>query len=49
LTGVAPTPHLIDPADVDDLVPPADFRGSTEYRAHLATVLTARAIAGLDQ
>jgi probable selenate reductase FAD-binding subunit len=48
LTGVASTPLLIDPADVDDLVPPADFRGSTEYRAHLATVLAARAIAGLE-
>jgi probable selenate reductase FAD-binding subunit len=48
LTGVASTPLLIDPSDVDDLVPPADFRGSTEYRGHLATVLTARAIAGLD-
>jgi probable selenate reductase FAD-binding subunit len=48
LTGVASTPLLIDPADVDDLVPPADFRGSTEYRAHLATVLAARAIAGVE-
>jgi probable selenate reductase FAD-binding subunit len=48
LTGVASTPLLIDPADVDDLAPPADFRGSTEYRAHLATVLAARAIAGLE-
>lgn len=48
LTGVASTPLLIDPADIDDLVPPTDFRGSTEYRGHLATVLAARAIAGLD-
>lgn len=49
LTGVASTPLLVDPADVDDLVPPADFRGSTEYRGHLAMVLAARAIAGLDR
>jgi CO/xanthine dehydrogenase FAD-binding subunit len=47
LTGVASAPLLIDTAA--SLDPPADFRGSTEYRRHLAVVLSARAIAGLDQ
>lgn len=47
LTGVASTPLLVDPADVDDLVPPSDFRGSTDYRGHLARVLAARAITGI--
>lgn len=40
LTGVAATPVLVD--DVADLDPPADFRGSGEYRRHLAAVLVAR-------
>jgi CO/xanthine dehydrogenase FAD-binding subunit len=47
LTGVASAPLLIDTAA--SLDPPADFRGSAEYRRHLAVVLGARAIAGLDQ
>lgn len=39
-SGVAATPVLVtDPAA---LTPPSDFRGSTEYRAHLASVLVAR-------
>lgn len=49
LTGVASTPLLVDPTEVDDLAPPADFRASTEYRRHLATVLADRAIAALDR
>lgn len=47
LTGVGQAPLLVDPADVQALDPPADFRGSTEYRRHLATLLGDRAVAGL--
>jgi CO/xanthine dehydrogenase FAD-binding subunit len=42
LTGVAATPVLVWPGDVLD--PPADFRGSTDYRRALAEVLLARAV-----
>ncbi len=42
LTGVATAPILIDPGAIADLEPPADFRGSAEYRRELARVLTAR-------
>lgn len=45
LTGVARRPVLVDPAEpTTDLDPPADFRGSREYRLELARVLSARAI-----
>ncbi|MEK7422275.1 MAG: FAD binding domain-containing protein [Actinomycetota bacterium] len=45
LTGVASTPIEVDPsAPVVGLNPPADFRGSAEFRAHLAAVLSARAL-----
>jgi CO/xanthine dehydrogenase FAD-binding subunit len=48
LTGVAPTPILVDPADpTRGIDPPTDFRGSAEYRTRLATVLTARAMEDL--
>ena len=48
LTGVAPTPILVDPPDpTAGLSPRADFRGSSEYRIHLAGVLSARALAGV--
>jgi probable selenate reductase FAD-binding subunit len=42
LTGVAPTPVLVEPGD--DLQPLGDFRGSAGYRRHLAEVLTARVL-----
>jgi len=46
LTGVAAIPVLVDPANpTAGLNPPADFRGSSEYRLHLAEVLSARALA----
>ncbi|MFN8194349.1 MAG: FAD binding domain-containing protein [Nocardioidaceae bacterium] len=41
LTGVAPTPVLVRPGA--DLLPPGDFRGTSDYRRHLAEVLVARA------
>lgn len=39
-SGVAATPLLV--TDTTTLVPPSDFRGTSEYRSHLATVLVAR-------
>jgi CO/xanthine dehydrogenase FAD-binding subunit len=48
VTGVAATPVLIDPEHMGALDPPGDFRGSPEYRRHLATVLTARVMAALN-
>ena len=44
LCGVAPTPVLVDPAELDRLDPPADFRGSSAYRRHVAQVLSARVL-----
>ncbi len=44
LCGVAPSPLLVDPAELDHLNPPEDFRGSSDYRRHLARVLTARVV-----
>jgi probable selenate reductase FAD-binding subunit len=44
VSGVAPHPVLLDPQRIVELDPPADFRGSSSYRAHLAAVLTARAL-----
>jgi len=44
VSGVAPHPVLVDPQRIEELEPPADFRGSSSYRAHLAAVLTARAL-----
>jgi probable selenate reductase FAD-binding subunit len=48
LCGVAHTPLLVDPADLDHLDPPDDFRGSPEYRRHLAGVLSARVVQELS-
>jgi CO/xanthine dehydrogenase FAD-binding subunit len=48
LTGVAPTPVLVDPGAIEALDPPADFRGSADFRRHLAAVLAARAIEELS-
>ncbi|MDP2772637.1 MAG: FAD binding domain-containing protein [Nocardioides sp.] len=42
LTGVAPTPVLVEPGD--ELHPIGDFRGSSDYRRALAEVLLARAV-----
>lgn len=42
LTGVAPTPILVQPGD--DLDPIGDFRGSREYRLALAGVLLERVV-----
>ncbi len=49
LCGVAITPILVDPgSDVKAaLNPPADFRGSTEYRRQMAATLTRRVLSEL--
>jgi CO/xanthine dehydrogenase FAD-binding subunit len=45
LTGVAPTPVLVDPSyPTAGLAPTADFRGSSGYRLHLARVLSGRVL-----
>ena len=44
LTGVAAHPVVIDPADVESLEPPGDFRGTPEYRKELAGTLTTRIV-----
>lgn len=48
LCGVAETPVLVDPAELDGLQPPADFRGSSEYRREMAKVLAERVIESLQ-
>ncbi|MEN8114785.1 MAG: FAD binding domain-containing protein [Actinomycetota bacterium] len=48
LTGVTSRPVLVDPARIGELDPPADFRGSAEYRLHLAGVLATRVLTALD-
>jgi CO/xanthine dehydrogenase FAD-binding subunit len=45
-SGVAATPVIV--TDVAALQPPGDFRGSAEYRLHLACVLVARARVALE-
>ncbi len=49
LTGVAPTPVLVDLSDpVAGLTPATDFRGTGEYRLHLARTLAQRALTALE-
>jgi CO/xanthine dehydrogenase FAD-binding subunit len=45
LCGVAPLPIVVDPAQVDSLEPPGDFRGSVTYRKAMAKVLVERIMA----
>lgn len=45
-SGVADTPVLL--ADPTSVEPPTDFRGSTDYRRHLAVELHARVTAALE-
>ena len=45
LCGVAPTPVLVEPEGLENLNPPADFRGSTEYRQAMARTLADRVLA----
>jgi carbon-monoxide dehydrogenase medium subunit/putative selenate reductase FAD-binding subunit len=46
LTGVGATPVLVQPGD--QLRPIGDFRGSADYRRHLADVLTARVVEAIS-
>jgi CO/xanthine dehydrogenase FAD-binding subunit len=46
--GVARRPVLVEQEEVALLEPPADFRGSTEYRREMAAVLTARVLRQLE-
>ena len=46
LSGMAATPLLVE--GTDELDPPGDFRGSSEYRRALAEVLVARAVEELS-
>jgi len=48
LCGIAPTPQLVDLDDLDRLEPSGDYRGSADYRRHLATVLATRVIEELS-
>lgn len=45
MSGVAATAVVVD--DVESLSPPGDFRGSSDYRHHLARVLRTRALTEL--
>jgi CO/xanthine dehydrogenase FAD-binding subunit len=49
ITGVADRPVLVDRAQVETLNPPGDFRGSSEYRRHLARTLTVRVVEELRE
>ncbi len=46
--GVAGRPVLVEPEEVAMLEPPADFRGSAEYRREMAAILTARVLRQLE-
>lgn len=48
MSGVADRPVLVDPDRLDELQPPDDFRGASDYRAHLASVLAARALSAVS-
>ena len=45
MTGVSAGPTVVDPDNVADLDPPADFRGTADYRRNLAEVLARRVLA----
>ena len=48
LCGVADIPILVDPDEIENVDPPADFRGSAEYRRQMAGVLGGRVLAALS-
>lgn len=49
VTGMAATPILVEPGGLADLDPPGDFRGSPDYRRHLAATLTRRVVDQLGE
>lgn len=48
LCGLADTPILVNPDQIASLDPSADFRGSSEYRKQMATVLSERVVEELN-
>ncbi len=46
-TGIAETPILIETGALDAINPPADFRGSSDYRRRMAINLSRRVISSL--
>lgn len=48
LCGVGPKPQLVTEASLGQLDPPSDFRGTADYRKHLAEVLIARVLGELS-
>ena len=48
ICGVGPTPQLVEETSLGALDPPGDFRGTADYRKHLAEVLTARVLGELS-
>ncbi len=44
MSGVADRPVVVDPERIGDLAPPHDFRGSSEYRGSIGSVLAGRAL-----
>ena len=49
VTGIASTPILVTPPEIDSLNPPSDFRGSSEYRRGLARTLAARVLSEMGE
>ncbi|MDJ0752742.1 MAG: FAD binding domain-containing protein [Ardenticatenaceae bacterium] len=49
LCGVARRPILVQAADIEQLTPPADFRGSSRYRKAMAGVLTQRVLTEINR
>jgi len=49
LAGVADRPVVVETGTLDGLDPPSDFRGSSAYRRHLASVLSERVLARIGR
>jgi putative selenate reductase FAD-binding subunit len=47
MSGVAPLPVIVDPGRIEDVEPPSDFRGSSEYRRQVGVVLADRVVAAI--
>jgi len=48
VSGVADRPVAVEPTSLEDLEPPDDFRGSSEYRHAIAGVLVGRVVAAVE-
>ena len=46
-SGIAETPILTEPEALEAIRPPADFRGSSDYRRRMAIILSRRVISSL--